>query len=209
MSTTQYNPARLYNWTKPASLAYSTNTRKYKDWKASVRRLLFNPQNGDLLWHSSTLWVQVDTSFLRYLYFQENIWNQNWWMAHRLDQSTRVIPRGGYRAEIFTQWFLHFIKHTKPTKEDPVILVLDRHYSHTRNLEVIILARENQVDIICLPPHSSDKMQPWIKLSWGPWKHSTAKKLENGSVHTQGESSLSTKLANYSEMHTSDLQQAK
>jgi hypothetical protein len=53
------------------------------------------------------------------------------------------------------------------------------------------------------------KRNPWIKLSLGPWKHSTAKKLENGSVHTQGELSLSTKLANYSELHTSELQQAK
>jgi hypothetical protein len=48
-----------------------------------------------------------------------------------------------------------------------------------------------------------------IKLSWGPWKHSTANKLKNGSIHTQGESSPPTKLANYSEMHTSELQQAK
>jgi hypothetical protein len=52
-----------------------------------------------------------------------------------------------------------------------------------------------------LPPHltAATKCNPWIKLSWGPWKHSTAKKLINDSVHTQDESSPSTKLANYSE----------
>ena len=33
------------------------------------------------------------------------------------------------------------------------------------------------------------KCNLWIKLSWGPWKHSTAKKLKNDSVHTQDESS--------------------
>jgi hypothetical protein len=49
-------------------------------------------------------------------------------------------PSGWIQSEIFYQWFLHSIKHTKPTKEDPVILVLDGHYSHTRNLEVITLA---------------------------------------------------------------------
>jgi hypothetical protein len=31
---------------------------------------------------------------------------------------------------------------------------------HTQDLEVITLARENHVDIICLPRHSSHKMQP-------------------------------------------------
>jgi len=41
------------------------------------------------------------------------------------------------QSEMFSQWFLHFIKHTEPTKEDPVILVLDGQYSHTRYLEVI------------------------------------------------------------------------
>jgi hypothetical protein len=35
---------------------------------------------------------------------------------------------GGIQGEIFSQRFLHFIKHTKPTKEDSVILVLDGHY---------------------------------------------------------------------------------
>jgi len=70
------------------------------------------------------------------------------------------------QSEIFSQWFLHFIKHTKPTKEDPLILVLDGHYSHVRNLEVISLVRENHFDIIFLT--ADKKGNPWIKLSWGP-----------------------------------------
>ena len=84
-------------------------------------------------------------------------------MAHCLDQSTCAVPQGWIQSEIFSQWFLHFIKHTKLTKEDTVILVMDRHYSHTRNLEVITLARENHVDIMCFPPHSTHKMQPLDK----------------------------------------------
>ena len=84
--------------TKPTSLLYSRNTRKYEEWKASVRCLLFNPKNGDLLWQSPTVWVQLDTSFPRYLYFQENVRNKNWWTAYRLNQTTRAISRGGQRA---------------------------------------------------------------------------------------------------------------
>jgi len=99
-------------------------------------------------------------------------------MAHRLDQSTRVIPRGGYRARFFPQWFLRFSKHTKPTKEDPVILVLDGHCSHTGNLEVITFARENYVYIICLPPHSSHKMQPLDKVFMGPLKTFSCQEIE-------------------------------
>ena len=75
-------------------------------------------------------------------------------MAHRLDQSTRAIPHGGYRASFFPV-VSSFHQTYKADKEDPVIFALDAHYSHTRSLEVITLARENHVDIICLPPHSS------------------------------------------------------
>ena len=57
-------------------------------------------------------------------------------------------------------------------------------FTHTRNLEVITLARENHVDIICLLPRSSDKIYPWIKFSWSPWKYSIPKKLKNSSVQT-------------------------
>jgi len=67
-------------------------------------------------------------------------------------------PSGWIQSEIITLWLLHFIKHAKLTKKDPVIWVLDGHYSHTRNLEVITLARENHVDIICFQPQNSHKM---------------------------------------------------
>lgn len=59
-------------------------------------------------------------------------------------------------AEIFTQWFDPFVKFTKPTQLAPVLLVLDGHYLHTRNIEMISKARENHV---CLPPHSTHRMQ--------------------------------------------------
>ena len=99
-----------------------------------------------------------------------SIFSRKKYETHRLDQSTRAIPQGECRARFFSQRFLHFIKHTKPTEEDPVILVLDGHYSHTRNLEVITLARENHVGIICLPPHSSHTMQPLDKAFMGSLK---------------------------------------
>ena len=170
MDTIQHNPARLYNFDETGITTVQHKHMKILGLKGKRQICSLNPQNGDLLWESSTIWVQLDTPFIRYLYFQEKIWNKNWWMAHRLDHSTRAISRGGYRARFFSQWFLHFIKHTKSTKEDSVILVLDGHYSHARNLVVITFARENHVDIICLPPHSSHKMQPLDKIFMGPLK---------------------------------------
>lgn len=67
---------------------------------------------------------------------------------------------GWIQMDMFTKWFRHFVSITKPSAEDPVLLLLDGHYSHSRNLDVIEYAREHHVVIVCLPPHSSHKLQP-------------------------------------------------
>lgn len=72
-------------------------------------------------------------------------------------------PSGWVQSNLFTDWFRHFIKYTKPTIDDPLLLILDGHYSHTRNMEIIELARANYITIVCLPPHSTHKLQPLDK----------------------------------------------
>lgn len=81
-----------------------------------------------------------------------------------------VHPSGWIQHNLFTQWFQHFIQFVKPSENDPVLLILDGHYSHTRNMDVIELARENHVSIISLPPHSTHKLQPLDKTFMGSFK---------------------------------------
>jgi hypothetical protein len=47
----------------------------------------------------------------------------------------------------------------KPSKQDPVILTLDGHYSHSRNIEVIDCAWENAVGAHCLTAQITLKMK--------------------------------------------------
>ncbi|CAH1967248.1 unnamed protein product [Acanthoscelides obtectus] len=73
-----------------------------------------------------------------------------------------------------------FLPNVKPSKDDPVVLVLDGHYSHTRNLELLALvARENGVHIISFPPHCTHKMQPLDKAFMSPLKTYYAQAIEN------------------------------
>lgn len=67
---------------------------------------------------------------------------------------------GWMKLEVFDQWFDHFLAHVKPSEDDPAVLFLDGHLSHTKNLSVVLKARENHVKIICLPPHCTHKLQP-------------------------------------------------
>ncbi|XP_072389888.1 uncharacterized protein [Diabrotica undecimpunctata] len=66
---------------------------------------------------------------------------------------------GWVTGPLFLKWFKHFSSIVNPSKENPVLLILDGHYSHTRNLELIDIARKSGVSIVCLPPHSTDKLQ--------------------------------------------------
>jgi hypothetical protein len=52
--------------------------------------------------------------------------------------------------------FVHFVK---PSTDDPVLLIANGLYSHTKNLDVADKAREHSVAIVSLPPHSTRKMQ--------------------------------------------------
>lgn len=69
-------------------------------------------------------------------------------------------PTGWMNAKEFCKWFDHFIKHTRPTPENPVLLLLDGHSSHTKNLAFVEKARASNVTVISFPPHCTHKMQP-------------------------------------------------
>lgn len=79
-------------------------------------------------------------------------------------------PSGWIQMDIFTQWFKHFLKHVTPSAENPILLILDGHHTHTKNLDVILDARENHVTLLCLPPHTTHKMQPLDKTVMGALK---------------------------------------
>lgn len=70
-------------------------------------------------------------------------------------------PSGWINEELFSKWFDHFLSWSQPThRPQPVVLIMDGHGSHTKNLDVITKARENNVILIALPSHCTHKLQP-------------------------------------------------
>jgi hypothetical protein len=47
-------------------------------------------------------------------------------------------PSGWIQIHIFTQRFDHFVTFVKPTVDDPAVLILDGHYSHTKNIDIVL-----------------------------------------------------------------------
>lgn len=94
-------------------------------------------------------------------------------------------PSGWIQSNIFTKWFGHFLETVKPTEQCPAILILDGHYSHVRNIELIDSARENHVIIVSLPPHCTHKLQPLDKTFMGALKAHYSEGIRKWIRHSQ------------------------
>lgn len=79
------------------------------------------------------------------------------------------VSENGYMdTQLFLSWFRQiFLKHA--TKERPLLLTMDNHESHV-SLEVVEEARANQVELYCLPPHTTHILQPLDVVMFRPLK---------------------------------------
>ena len=64
---------------------------------------------------------------------------------------------GWITQEIYMEWFQWFLANIPPTR--PVLLIEDGHASHI-SIEILELARTNDVHLLCLPAHTTHILQP-------------------------------------------------
>lgn len=76
---------------------------------------------------------------------------------------------GWMNKDIFYTWLEHFISHTKPSKEAPVLLIMDNLKAHITYASTL-LAKNNGVILLTFPPHTSHRLQPLDRTVYGPLK---------------------------------------
>jgi len=165
MDTIQYNPARFYNCDETGITIVQHKHTKILGLKG--KRQISSLKSTERI---SLVSVVAFTSPTRHFIPPLLVFRRKN-MKQELMNGT---PPGSIHACHSSEWIqseiFYFIKQTKPTKEDHLILVLDGHYSQARTLEVINLVRENHVDIIFIPCHSSHKKQHLYKVFMWPLK---------------------------------------
>ncbi|CAK1588432.1 unnamed protein product [Parnassius mnemosyne] len=87
-------------------------------------------------------------------------------------------PSGWMKEDNFKKFSKHFVKYVKPSKEKPVLLLLDNHDSHL-SIEVLDYFKENGVTVLSFPPHCSHKLQPLDRTIYGPLKRYFNKACDN------------------------------
>ena len=81
----------------------------------------------------------------------------------------RCSHNGSCNEELFLVWIKHFTNFTKPTAEDPLLLIMDNHGSHI-TLESYKFCKENHIHVVSIPPHSSHRLRPLDLAFFGPLK---------------------------------------
>ena len=74
---------------------------------------------------------------------------------------------GWINQEKYLEWFKCFLKNIPPTR--PVLIIEDGHTSHV-SMEVIKLAQDNDVHLLCLPSHTTHILQPLDIAVFKPFK---------------------------------------
>ena len=80
-------------------------------------------------------------------------------------------------SDLFMKWFEFFLANIPATQ--PVLLIMDEHGTHM-SIELIELARSNDVHLLCLPSHTTHVLQPLdvsVKSFKGNWSKACSKYL--------------------------------
>lgn len=71
-------------------------------------------------------------------------------------------------ADLFMKWFEDvFLRHKSSRK---TLLILDGHSSHSNNIRLLEVAKENDVILLCLPSHTIHALQPLDRAFFRPLK---------------------------------------
>ncbi|KAG5347670.1 CBX5 protein, partial [Acromyrmex charruanus] len=98
-----------------------------------------------------------------------------------------VDPLGWMKEEHFIKYCQHFVHHVRPSKEKPVLLLLDNHESHL-SIEALDYLKENGIIVLSFPYHCSHKLQPLDRSVYEPLKNHINTACDNWLASNPGKS---------------------
>jgi hypothetical protein len=104
----------------------------------------------------------------------------NWYRECNLPLTWRIATtdNGWTTNAVGLDWIKHFDYHTAPrTKGTYRLLILDGHESH-HSTEFELYCKENNIVTLCMPPHSSYRLQPLDVGCFRPLKQAYGRQIE-------------------------------
>ena len=79
-------------------------------------------------------------------------------------------PSGWITKEGFLKWMHSFAEKVNPSKNNPVLLIVDGHATH-KNLNVILFAMSHHIHMLSLPPHTMHRLHSLDRVIMKPFKN--------------------------------------
>jgi len=73
-----------------------------------------------------------------------------------------------YKKRLFLKWLIHFAEIVVPNVSRKILVPLNGHFTHTRNIEALQIAHDSGVIMVSLPGHISHRLQPLHVAFLGP-----------------------------------------
>ena len=94
--------------------------------------------------------------------------NKEWTVGEVPGTTYGLSSKGRVDSELFCGWMVdHFIPLAVAGR--PLLLMLDGHSSHYQP-DLIRFAKEHEIILFCLPPHTTNESQPLDTAVFGPLK---------------------------------------
>ncbi|XP_065667217.1 uncharacterized protein LOC136087720 [Hydra vulgaris] len=108
-------------------------------------------------------------TYLQLLFFHEKRMRHDFLDNSPLDSVGFAHNSGWMTQEICVDNLKHFAYLTKPTIDDPVLLIVDNHNSRI-SFSAIEYCRKHSIVMLTLPPHATHMMQPLDVTFFSPFK---------------------------------------
>ncbi|GFN81886.1 tigger transposable element-derived protein [Plakobranchus ocellatus] len=193
----KFDPNRLYvepgrDWNSDCPICYTYSTEK----GAKQVGLLTSTEKGNLV--TICACVNAAGNALPPAYIFPRVHFKDHMLNGAPNGSRGFATSSGWmNRELFPQVLRHFLNLMNVSKDNPGILVMDNHDSHT-TLEVIDVARENGLIILTFPPHCIHRMQPLDVSVFGPFKAYYNRACTDHLLSNQGKSLTAYDLASIS-----------
>ncbi|XP_046684926.1 MFS-type transporter clz9-like [Homalodisca vitripennis] len=92
--------------------------------------------------------------------FKRKRWNDDLKVGAPSGSLVTISDTGYINSELFLEWLRHFTSHINVSKNKKVLLLLDGHTTHSKNLEAVEFAREHGIILLQLPGHTTHRLQP-------------------------------------------------
>ena len=93
--------------------------------------------------------------------------------------AVRATPNGFVTRDVFLEFMERTIRWMRGKRllDAPNLLLLDGHKSHVYNVKFLKLCMDNNITVLCLPPHTSATLQPLDKFPFSNLKGSWQREL--------------------------------